>query len=184
LTNPVAQAARDRVMPILAGLEVVQQKVRGIISELAVQYSGSPIVEENPLGSGPRAGERAPNGIVQDTLGAEKQLFSLLAGIEHKLLIFEPLKPAPGQAELNSAASVEAKNRFAERVKIFRITTREATAAEGEDAAYCDAGGSLHERYGARRGAVYLIRPDGYVGFRCPADGAAEKLNAYLNRTY
>ena len=35
------------------------------------------------------------------------------------------------------------------------------------------------ERYGADRTSLYLIRPDGYVGFRCqPA--SAEALDAYL----
>ena len=42
-----------------------------------------------------------------------------------------------------------------------------------------DASGALHERYGARSECVYLVRPDGYVGYRGqPAD--EERLFAYL----
>jgi hypothetical protein len=39
---------------------------------------------------------------------------------------------------------------------------------------------ALHHRYGACAECLYLIRPDGYIGYRCqPADG--DKLNAYLS---
>ena len=38
-------------------------------------------------------------------------------------------------------------------------------------------------RYGARAGCLYLVRPDGYVGFRAqPVD--PEALLAYLDRLY
>ena len=47
---------------------------------------------------------------------------------------------------------------------------REGRAAEGT---LVDADGSLHERYGARPAATYLLRPDGHVaGRRRGADPA------------
>ena len=46
-----------------------------------------------------------------------------------------------------------------------------------------DATGAVHERYGARSECLYLVRPDGYVGYRSqPADG--DKLLAYLERIF
>jgi hypothetical protein len=46
-----------------------------------------------------------------------------------------------------------------------------------------DGARSLHELYGASSGSLYLIRPDGYVGFRSqPAD--AEPLIEYLRNNY
>jgi hypothetical protein len=42
-----------------------------------------------------------------------------------------------------------------------------------------DGNGALHRRYGARSECVYLVRTDGYVGYRGqPAD--EERLFAYL----
>jgi len=46
-----------------------------------------------------------------------------------------------------------------------------------------DADGPVHERYGARSECLYLVRPDGYVGYRCqPAD--PDQLIAYLERIF
>jgi 4,5-epoxidase len=42
---------------------------------------------------------------------------------------------------------------------------------------------STHVSYGASTPALYLIRPDGYVGFRCPTGDEAELLS-YLQRHY
>ena len=41
----------------------------------------------------------------------------------------------------------------------------------------------LHYRYGAAAECVYLVRPDGYIGYRSqPADGT--KLDAYLKTIF
>jgi hypothetical protein len=46
-----------------------------------------------------------------------------------------------------------------------------------------DGSGSLHELYGASAESLYLVRPDGYVGFRGqPAE--AESLIEYLRSKY
>jgi hypothetical protein len=46
---------------------------------------------------------------------------------------------------------------------------------------WLDAAGKLHEKLAATHNTLILVRPDGYVGFRCqPADGAA--LTEYLGR--
>jgi hypothetical protein len=47
----------------------------------------------------------------------------------------------------------------------------------------CDGESAVHQRYGARSECAYLIRPDGYVGYRAqPADG--DKLIAYLETIF
>lgn len=43
----------------------------------------------------------------------------------------------------------------------------------------CDGSGELHARYGARGACLYLIRPDGFIGYRSqPPDSA--RLLEYL----
>ena len=46
-----------------------------------------------------------------------------------------------------------------------------------------DADGGVHRRYGARSECLYLVRPDGYVAYRCqPAQG--DKLDTYLESIF
>jgi hypothetical protein len=62
---------------------------------------------------------------------------------------------------------ISGASRFAALVKVVRVES-------GED---------IHEKYGARHGALYLVRPDGYVGFRGTLDDA-EALFADLHRRF
>jgi hypothetical protein len=42
---------------------------------------------------------------------------------------------------------------------------------------------SIHKQYGATSNCAYLIRPDGYVAYRCsPAD--PERLSSYLRSVF
>ena len=46
-----------------------------------------------------------------------------------------------------------------------------------------DPRGELHHRYGARSACLYVVRPDGYIGFRSqPPD--AEALDSYFTRIF
>jgi hypothetical protein len=46
-----------------------------------------------------------------------------------------------------------------------------------------DPRGELHHRYGARSACLYVVRPDGYIGFRSqPPD--AEALSSYFTRIF
>jgi len=46
-----------------------------------------------------------------------------------------------------------------------------------------DPRGELHHRYGARNACLYVVRPDGYIGFRSqPPD--ADALGAYFTRIF
>ena len=46
-----------------------------------------------------------------------------------------------------------------------------------------DPSGELHHRYGARNACLYVVRPDGYIGFRSqPPD--AEALTSYFTQIF
>ena len=63
------------------------------------------------------------------------------------------------------------------------VPAKERPAALRARNVVLDAEGLIHQRYGARSESVYLVRPDGYVGFRSqPAD--REGLMAYLDRIF
>src|SRR5437667_44683 len=52
LERPVARTLRDRLAAVLSSFDAVQQRARNTVSELAVHYRRSPIVEEHWLPQG------------------------------------------------------------------------------------------------------------------------------------
>lgn len=129
----------------------------------------------------PHAGDRVPD--VRTEQG--QRLFDVLRGPAHSLLLFDGRAPtAEGYATLARIAD-DVRARFGDSVATKIVIN--GRAAPGSLAArqdlLLDDGGRLHARLGAGAECLYLIRPDGYVGFRSqPADGGAliRHLGGYL----
>jgi 2-polyprenyl-6-methoxyphenol hydroxylase-like FAD-dependent oxidoreductase len=118
---------------------------------------------------GPLPGDRAPDAYVT---GADddqaRRLFPVMANGCHNLLLFAGLKPTAAcyKAMKETAASVS--SRYGDFVKIhFVVVGEEAPAELGKaDDILFDSDHSFHHLYGAESQCLYLIRPDGYVGYR------------------
>jgi 2-polyprenyl-6-methoxyphenol hydroxylase-like FAD-dependent oxidoreductase len=93
-TNPLVTAARDflipRVLPRLMATAGRRALLFRQLSELAIHYRSSPIVEDHRVGfhGGPRAGDRAPDGAFGGST-----LFSALRGPRFDLLAFGGAAP-------------------------------------------------------------------------------------------
>lgn len=204
LRNPVAREVRNRLAPLLASLDVVQKRLLAQASEIAVGYRGSPIVDERRssvaratvgkrvgeqptladwvgFGGAPHAGDRAPDVTIDDAT----TLFSLLRHTRSTLLLFDGAAPTPeGYANLADIAR-KTQARWGAHVDAWIVVPRRGRPKEleGVDRVVLDAKGALHRRYGAGSECLYLLRPDGYVGFRAqPASWAAleEHLESIL----
>lgn len=129
----------------------------------------------------PHAGDRAP-----DVGLGERRLHDLLRGTHHTLLLFDGAAPTPAgyRTLLRAAAEVEAA--WGGRVRPRLVVPRaEAPPELAESATWTllDPDGALHARYGAGAECLYLIRPDGYVGYRAqPID--VDRLRAELARRF
>lgn len=179
LRNPVTEVIRNRVYPFLAQQEVVQQRIATRVAELDINYRRSPIVAEHlggfhlPFaGVGPRAGDRAPDaGPLRLPDGTTGRLFDALRGTQHVALLF------PGRGDgLDALAEIAAP--YADVLRVFRIAEN-----GGRDAELRDAEGAVRQRYAGDAACLYVIRPDGYVGFRSvPPDAGA--LHGWLARVF
>ena len=203
LRGHVSKEVRNALMAVLAEFDPFRRRVALGVSELAVAYRGSPIVAEDragllhalrphpgepglrdylDFGSGPRPGDRAPDV----PLGAIR-LFDVLAEPRHTLLLFEGASTPPGpdaDAPLLAAAEV-IRAGHADSIRPYLVPhgERPASPSPWPGEVLPDPTGDLHRRYGADAACLYLIRPDGYVGYRAqPPD--AEKLRAYLCRVF
>jgi len=118
---------------------------------------------------GPRAGDRAPDGPSIRAASREKtSLFREFRGTGFSLLLFDGM----ARTETGYANLLEIARRVGEvpgnPVKTHLIVGADS-APEGlapEDSVLLDGSRSLHELYGARAESLYLVRPDGYIGFR------------------
>jgi 2-polyprenyl-6-methoxyphenol hydroxylase-like FAD-dependent oxidoreductase len=138
------------------------------------------------LADGPRPGDRAPDvwGLRREGLGFPLRLFDLLRGPAHTLLLYvDGSLTADERAELARAAALMAA-RAREQATVYAIV---GPAAEPDDFRELhpvqDPAGSFRQRYGADSPCAYLIRPDGYVGYRA-APLRAAALATYLDRIF
>ncbi|MGH7205546.1 MAG: FAD-dependent monooxygenase [Nitrospiraceae bacterium] len=210
LRNPLAQTFRNQVAMFLSSLDVVQhrlsQSVAGIVrnyrkSPIVGEYhqgflgvvSGDPTAEEPPgfsewreFVAAPAAGDRAPDGTVSVRgSNAPVRLFELLRPGRHVLLLFDGrAATAAGYRKLEEIGH-HVRDRYGDLIEVHLVVPHAAPppALRWEGSLLLDAAGELHHQYGAGSECLYLIRPDGYVGYRSqPAE--ADRLFAYLKTIF
>jgi 2-polyprenyl-6-methoxyphenol hydroxylase-like FAD-dependent oxidoreductase len=171
--GPVASWGRERivprVLPVVGAASWVRSAAFRFVSELAIRYRRSPLAEEGVprLHGGPRAGDRLPDARL--TLDGEPAwLQRVAAGPRFTLLRCEDARVRDERADgwMDAYRGV---------LDIRRLSSRATPGA------LLDASGDTLELLGAVRGAHYLIRPDGYVGYRA-AGPDLEGVRAYLDR--
>ncbi len=212
LRNPIGRKLRDEVARFLTSLEIVQERISAGAAGLAISYATSPVVAQHQssllrarIGSertaesanvtgwrafnaAPAAGTRAPDGTVgQRGRDRSVRLFELFAASTgHALLLFDGEAPTPDGYRNLAEIGRRVRERVGELVDVHIVVPRDDVPAElaGWDGSLLfDPEGDAELAYGARAECLYLVRPDGYIGFRSqPADG--DRLLAYLERVF
>jgi 2-polyprenyl-6-methoxyphenol hydroxylase-like FAD-dependent oxidoreductase len=147
-----------------------------------------------PFGPGaPRSTRRpfAPSGEPRSTRnpqgggGGPDRLHDVLRGTHHTLLLFDGPQQTGGGYERFARITETARTRAGDLIRTF-VVVPGGERPEGlalEASVLFDPEGELHRRFGARSECLYLVRPDGYVGYRCqPAD--EHRFAAYLERIF
>jgi len=155
--------------------EAQRLKIQRHNEELDLDYRRSNIcrdavTEAAASGGGPHAGAEARDArplLAKDT---GTTLFELLRGPHHTLLLLPGLEAA-GRVEpvVLEALAEEVASSFGDLVRVLLALPPDADDADfaGVPATLIrDVEGELHRRYGASASRQYLVRPDGYVGFR------------------
>ena len=171
-----------RIMPALGirmlGWPVIGRRLARFVSQTGIRYRDSALTTEAHGAArlsrhAPHAGDRAPDAV----LGYERRISDLLRGPQHTLLLFGGRSTA--LIERFSELAREVSARYGDLVKPVVLRLPNAQPPRGD----VDDHGAAHDRYGADPGAIYLIRPDGYIGFR-GAETDTEVLRSSLRSRF
>ncbi len=173
--------------------EIARQMARHS-EQLDLNYSKSPICCQHQgshfgktrFATGPRPGEEALDAGALMHGHHATTLFELLRGPKHTLLLFPGAyhEATSWHRLMELAKSVDAA--VGDLINTFFVAAEAASIPSdlrSSERVVLDPERSLHYRYGAETECLYLVRPDGYVGYRSePATASA--LHDYLRRIF
>ncbi len=192
LRNPIAQYLRNHIAPIISSFGFVQDRIKNTLCELSVNYRHSPLTAEewpHHMG-GLSAGDRLPDASLTSAItGETTTLFVELRRPSHALLLLADSQDEHSLAHL-AAIAADTQHAFSNVLKPMlilkpdeHISDLRSMLKSSKIPTWTDPSARLHERLGVKGSSLVVVRPDGYIGYRCqPADGAAllEYFGRYL----
>jgi hypothetical protein len=173
MTSPRKRWLRDRLLPAAMAIPAAERAYINRLAQVAPRYTASPLSahEARWRAGGVSSGERLPDVAGLEHDGEPVRPVDLLSAGTHTLLVMTGCRG-------RRAASREAAARFARWDGVVRtvVIGGGSTPADVRDPDLC-----AHRRYGALRGRLLLVRPDGYLARQAPLD-RPDVLEAYLKR--
>jgi 2-polyprenyl-6-methoxyphenol hydroxylase-like FAD-dependent oxidoreductase len=157
-SNPIYGFVRDHLVWRLIGHKALFEAVGVNNAQLNIHHRKSRLSEQHAAHpnkawkAGPQAGDRAPEARLETSLGAKTSVFDATRHPEWALLVFND---DFGRTQLENLERV---------VKLYRSNIRLHTI--GRNGSLRDVHGEAAKRYRSDGAQLYLIRPDGYIGFR------------------
>jgi 2-polyprenyl-6-methoxyphenol hydroxylase-like FAD-dependent oxidoreductase len=153
---------------IASMLPPIRKRAFWFVSQLWTSYRDSPAVAQSgPAGKGPQAGERAPYGFFATGQDAGRSVFEEVRGLDHHLLLFEG-----GRSDAALPDPARTREDLQALIGVYEVPIRLHVVAPGNR--------SLHARYGVDSPTLILVRPDGHIAYRGPADDL-DALGSYLD---
>jgi 2-polyprenyl-6-methoxyphenol hydroxylase-like FAD-dependent oxidoreductase len=179
IKNPILSKFRRIAASMLTQLPAIQRFAACKLSELEINYQGSPLVADKgawpKAGGGIVPGTHARDVFVQTTAGEAASLWEQTFASDYTLLFFSGRHPGPS-VEKTAASLAAAASALRPRLNLIGLWHGYTPpVGVGGIKWFRDIDARAHERYGvAQEAAWYLVRPDQYVAARAqPADIAA-----------
>ncbi|HEY5854630.1 MAG TPA: FAD-dependent monooxygenase, partial [Aldersonia sp.] len=151
-------------------------------AQLLIDYADSPIVGAPSASSGPQPGQRAPDaaGLSRDMVTFTIRLFSLLGRLHHTALLYVDGKVDVAALE---ALADDARRATHGDLGVYVIASPGAEIGDTELPVVRDVDGRFAEAYSPNGASVFVLRPDGYLGYRGPV-ADAKALIDHLRNTF
>lgn len=135
-------------------VKFLQKKVVGIVTQVALKYKHSSLIDKEKKGhrTGPQAGERAPDLVLQDN----NRFYDYLRNQQHNLFLFTGKSGEGAEKAVKVYREIEKLG----WIKPYIVTSGHVEVANEIE----DRDGAIHTRYGADKPSMCLIRPDQYIG--------------------
>ncbi len=187
--NPMVIKSVRIIAPLLLRREWVQRRARNIVSELEINYRRSPIVGEYQkrflkYKTKLAAGDRAPDCLV--TMLPNKiniRLFELFRGTKFALLVFSGINCSLESCQNLATIRNTIQNKYGRYITVYLVVPFETPQVNFEGSTLLDYKKSLHHKYEASSSCLYLVRPDGYIGFKSQPINT-EYLQEYLSKIF
>jgi 2-polyprenyl-6-methoxyphenol hydroxylase-like FAD-dependent oxidoreductase/heme-degrading monooxygenase HmoA len=156
---------------------------------LLLSYDESPLVGESGSApdapeDGPGPGDRAPDvaGLYRQGVGHPLRLHELTRGTRHTLLVYADHSATEAAVAAVEKLCADVREQASGEIDVYLLLGPEARVPWMLDPPVVrDRGGEFRAAYGVTGTALYLIRPDGHVGFRSrPIDADALRGNLQL----
>jgi 2-polyprenyl-6-methoxyphenol hydroxylase-like FAD-dependent oxidoreductase len=184
--NLMFEAAMRLIGPFALQIDSVRRKVGTVISELGISYPENLIVEDLGGNGGPKAGDRAPSALVVRPGQSYEtvELHKLFRGSHWTLLAFTGTELDHTHARKIVKDLHDVERAFEAQVRCHLVTAvNPPRDVIWEGSVLSDRTHRLHEAYHVTEPMLFLIRPDGHIGFRGrPSD--EPMLGAFLRRVF
>ncbi len=156
---------------------------------MLLSYSDSPLVGESgsapaALRGGPNPGDRAPDvgGLYRRGVGHPLRLHDLTRGTRHTLLVYADRSANQAAATAVEKLCADVREQASGEIDVYLLFSPDAQVLWRLDPPVVrDNGNEFRAAYGVTGTALYLVRPDGHVGFRSrPIDADALSDNLRL----
>jgi len=192
-TNLSPEQRQQMYLNMVVPPEVAKRMARHL-EQLDLNYTKSPICHQNTgshfgktrFTAGPRPGEEAPDArpLLHDN--RKTTLFELIRGPRHTLLLFPGADHEAKSWHRLEELAQSVESGLDDLINIYFVAIEAGSVPSNpkfDGRVILDPERSLHYRYGAETECIYLIRPDGYVGYRSePATASA--FHDYLGRIF
>ncbi|OUC77395.1 FAD-dependent monooxygenase [Gordonia lacunae] len=157
-------------------------------AQLLISYADSPAVAGSTVPSAPaapRAGERAPDaaGLSRESVNHQLRLFDVLGGVDHSLVLYADAAAGTGDVTGLESLAAEISAKSHGHFDIHVVAAPTAQVGSTDLPLLRDTDGRFADGYLPDGSTVFVIRPDGYVGYRGPVTDAKAAL-AYLEGTF